>query len=56
MTAFYVIFIRPGVRRLRSGGIKLILGFSKDKTVFCGKNNVIMPEASTASGTEVFSK
>lgn len=56
MTAFYVIFIRPGVQRLRSGGIKLILGFGKDKAWFCGKYNVIMPEASTASGSEVFSK
>lgn len=48
MAAFYVIFIRPGVQRLRSGGIKLILGFSKDKMWFCSKNNVIMPEASIA--------
>lgn len=44
------------MQRLRSGGIKLILGFGKDKAWFCGKYNVIMPEASTASGSEVFSK
>lgn len=54
MTAFNVIFIRPGVQMLRSGGIKLILGFSKDMVV--QKNNVIMPKASTTSGSEVFSK
>lgn len=56
MTAFYVIFIRPGVQRLTTGGIKLILGFSKDKTWFCSKNNAMMPEASTVLGSEVFSK
>lgn len=56
MTAFYVIFIMPGVQRLTSGGIKLILGFSKDKTWFCSKNNTMMPEASTVLGSEVFSK
>lgn len=56
MTAFYVIFIRPGVQKLTSGGIKLILGFSKDKTWFCSKDNAMMPEASTVLGSEVFSK
>lgn len=54
--SLYVIFIRPGVQRLRSGGIKLILGFSKDKIQFCGKNNVVIPEASTAEGSKAFSK
>lgn len=56
MTAFYVIFMRPGVQRLTSGGIKLILGLSKDKTWFCSKNNTMIPEASTVLGSEVFSK
>lgn len=56
MTAFYVIFIRPGVQRLASGGIKLILGFSKDNSWFCSKNNVMVPEASTVLNSEVFSK
>lgn len=56
MTAFYVIFIRHGVQRLTSGGIRLILGFSKDKTWFCSKNKVMMPEAGTVLGSEVFSK
>lgn len=56
MTAFYVIFLRPGVQKLTSGGIKLILGFSKDKMWFCSKNNVMVPEASTVLGSEVFSK
>lgn len=56
MTVFYVIFIRPEVQRARSGGIKLILGFTKDKTWHNHKKNVIMPEASTASGSGVFSK